>query len=99
MSKCSVQTVWNLNNDGVDVPTREREFEERIIPGVRALPGFVQGVFARSTDGQRTHHTVVFDDRHSAEALVAQIEDTKPQAAAVGVHLESLQIMDVVACA
>jgi hypothetical protein len=99
MSKCSVQTVWNLSSDGVDVPIREREFEERIIPSVRALPGFVQGVWARSADGQRSYNTMVFEDRHSAGALVAQIEANKPRSSAVGVHLESLQVLDVIACA
>jgi len=98
MSKCSVQTVWTLKSEGVDVPSRNREFEERIVPGVRALPGFVQGVWARSTDGQRSYNKMVFEDRHSADALIAQIETTKPRAAAAGVHLESLEIMDVIIC-
>lgn len=99
MSKCSVQTVWTLGSHGVDVERREREFEERIVPGVRALPGFVQGVWARTTDGQRAYNTMVFQDRHSADALLAQIEDNTPRSAAAGVNLESLQVLDVVACA
>ncbi len=41
---------------------------------------------------------MVFEDRHSADALIAQIETTKPRAAAAGVHLESLEIMDVIIC-
>lgn len=96
MSACSVQTVWTLTSDGVDVPARDREFEERIVPGVRTLPGFVQGVWARSTDGQRASNTIVFEDRHSADALIAQIETNKPRSAAAGVHLQSLEIMDVI---
>lgn len=99
MSKCSVQTVWTLGNNGVDLESRDREFEERIVPGVRALPGFVQGVWARSTDGQRSYNTMVFEDRDGADALVARIEDNKPRSAAAGVHLESLQILDVIVCA
>ena len=98
MSRCSVQTVWTLTSDGVDVPSRDREFEERIVPGVRGLPGFVQGVWARSTDGQRSYNTMVFEDRHSADALIAQIETNKPRSAAAGVHLQSLQILDVIVC-
>ena len=99
MGKCSVQTVWTLTNDGVDVPSRDREFEERVVPGVRALPGFVQGVWARSTDGLRSYNTIVFEDRHSADALLTHIETNKPRSAAAGVHLESLEILDVVAYA
>ena len=99
MSKCSVQTIWTLSSDGVDVPARDREFEERIVPGVRALPGFVQGVWARSTDGRRSYNTMVFEDRHSADALIAQIETNKPRSAAAGVHLQTLEILDVIVSA
>ncbi|MEP7089786.1 MAG: hypothetical protein ABI776_06710 [Nocardioidaceae bacterium] len=99
MSRCSVQTVWTLESDGNDATTRDREFEERIVPGVRTLPGFVQGVWARSADGQRSYDTMVFEDRHSADALIAQIETNKPRSAAAGVHLESLQVLDVIVCA
>jgi len=99
MSRYSVQTVWSLTSDGVDVPRRDREFVEHSVPGVRALPGFVQGVWARSTDGQRSYNTMVFEDRDSADALIAQIENNMPRSAAAGVHLESLQILDVVVCA
>jgi hypothetical protein len=99
MSRYSVQTEWSLTSDGVDVPRRDREFVEHIVPGVRALPGFVQGVWARSTDGQRSYNTMVFEDRDSADALIAQIENNMARSSAVGVHLESLQILDVVVCA
>jgi hypothetical protein len=88
-----------LTSDGVDVPSRDRDFEQRIVPGVRALPGFVQGVWARSSDGRRSYNTMVFEDRDGADALVSQIEDNRPRSNAAGVHLESLQILDVIACA
>ena len=79
-------------------PAETAKFEERIVPSVCALPGFVQGVWARSTDGKRSYNTMVFEDRHSADALVAQIENNKPHSAAAGVHLQSLEILDVIVC-
>jgi hypothetical protein len=99
MSKCSVQTVWTLQSDGVDVPARDHEFEERVVPGVRALPGFVQGVWARSTDGQRSCSTMVFEDRRSAAALIDQIQSNTSRSSAAGVHLQSLEILDVIVSA
>jgi hypothetical protein len=74
MSKYSVQTVGNLDSEGVDVPTRDRELEDRTVPGVRALlrfvQGFIQDLWARSTDGQRSSNTMRFEDPHSAAALI-----------------------------
>lgn len=97
MSACSVYTVWTLSTEGVDVAARDRQFLDRIIPGVQGLPGYRHGVWARSTDGTRGHNTIVFDDRHGADGLLAHIEDNQPHSAEAGVHLESLEIMDVIA--
>jgi len=97
MDRCAVQAVWTMAIADIDVEARDRELQERIAPGVRALPGFVHGVWARSADGTRSHNTIVFEDRHAAEALISQIETNKPYSAAAGVHLHSLEIMDVVA--
>ena len=70
MSKSSVQTVWALEGEGVDVPTVDRELEVRVVPGVLALLGFVQGVWARFAGGRPSDNGMVFEDRHSAAALV-----------------------------
>lgn len=94
MTRCAVQAVWTLTGADNETPTRDEVFRDRIAPGVAALPGFVLGVWARSSDGTRSHHTVVFDDRVGADALVAQIEANKPYSTAAGVHLHSLEIMD-----
>lgn len=97
MSTCSVHTVWALATKNVDVAARDRQFLDQIIPSVQGLPGYVHGVWARSTDGSRGYNTIVFDDRRNAEGLLAQIEDNMPQSAAAGVQLESLEVMDVIA--
>jgi hypothetical protein len=68
MSKVSVQTA--LEGEGVDVPTVDRELEVRFVPGVLALLGFVQDVWARLTSGRPSDNRMVFEDRHSAAALI-----------------------------
>lgn len=95
--KCSVYAVWTLANDHSDVDARDRELRDRIIPGVRALPGFVQGVWARSADGTRAYNTIVFEDRDGADALIAHIQLNRPFSTAAGVHLHSVEIQNVVA--
>ncbi len=95
MSRCAVQIVWIMVNHDVDVAARDRHFDDQIAPSVRALPGFVQGVWARSADGNRTYNTIVFDDRIGADTLIDQIETNKPFSAAAGVHLHSLEVLDV----
>ena len=87
MSACSVHAVWALAMKDVDVAARDRQFLDRIVPSVQGLPGYVYGVWARSTDGSRSYNTIVFDDRRSAEGLLTQIEDNMSQSTAAGVQL------------
>ena len=96
MARCAVQAVWTMSNVGSEAQAGDAAFLETIVPSIEALPGFVQGVWAFSADRTRTHHTVVFEDREGAEALIAQFESNKPYSSAVGVHLKSAEIMDVV---
>ena len=70
MSKSSVQTVWSPDSEGVAVSTPDRELEDLILPRARTLVGFIQGVWARFTDGQRSSSAMTFQDRHSAAALI-----------------------------
>jgi hypothetical protein len=95
MSKCVVQAVWTVADENVDVAARDREFKKYIVPGVQALPGFVQGIWARSADGTRSHGAFVFDDRRGAEALIDQMESNASRSDAVGVRLQSLETLDV----
>jgi hypothetical protein len=96
MNRCAVQAVWTMAEAGSDAGKRDDELRDRIVPGVTALPGFVLGIWARSADGTRSHNTIVFEDPAGADALVAQIEANKPRSTAAGVHLHSLEIMDVI---
>ena len=99
MARCAVQAVWTMAGTASDPHARDDELRDRIAPGVAALPGFVQGVWARSVDGTRSHNMIVFENRDGADALVAHIEQNKPYSAAAGVHLHSLEMMDVVVSA
>jgi hypothetical protein len=74
MSKFSVQTVVDLGREGVGVPTRDGELEDRLVRGGRSLLGFVQvfvqDVRARFTDGEGSSNRMRFEDRYSAAALI-----------------------------
>ena len=96
MDACAVQAVWTMTTTGIDTHERDAQLRDRIAPGVAALPGFVQGIWARSTDGTRSYNTIVFADRAGADALLAHIEENRPYSTAAGVHLHSLEIMDVI---
>lgn len=96
MSKSAVLAVWTMVGEGVDTIQRDDDFRARILPAVQALPGYVRGVWARSADGTRSYNTVVFENQEGAEGLIAQIEDNKPYSSAAGVHLHSLEVLDVI---
>ena len=96
MNRYAVQAAWRMADEGVDATRRDEELRTRIIPEVSALPGFVHGVWARSEDGARSHHTIVFEDRAGAEALVAHVEKNMPYSTAAGVYLESIEVMGVI---
>ena len=70
MSKSSVQTTWALEHESVDVPPADRELDVRVVPGVRALLGLVQGVWARFPGGRVSDNRMVFEDRYSTVALI-----------------------------
>ncbi len=96
MGHHAVQAVWTMDTLGVDTAGREREFVERIVPSVRAMPGYVDAIHARSADGIRTYDTVVFDGRDGAEAFVKSATTDLSSAIAAGVHLHSIEILDIV---
>ena len=70
MVESSVQTEWKLDSDDLDGPTRNVQLPDGSVSVLRALLGLVKGLRARFTDGRRSHHSIGFDDRHSAAALI-----------------------------
>ena len=92
----AVQAVWTMDTVGVDTASRDREFVERIIPSVQAMPGYVDAVHARSVDGIRSYATIVFDGRDGAETFKGHVTKDLSRAIAAGVHLHSLEILEVI---
>jgi hypothetical protein len=98
MNGYAVLGQWAADVNG-DMEAGARELRERIVPGVRAMPGFQHGAWSRSEDGSRLYSTIVFDAPEAAEALVASVHGNRSHAAASGVHLVSIEIQPLVASA
>ena len=96
MGHHAVQAVWTMDMVGVDTASRDRELVEQIIPSVRAMPGYVDAIHARSADGIRSYATIVFDGRDGAEAFMGNVTRDLSGAIASGVHLHSIEILDVI---
>ena len=99
MTNHAVLTVWTLDNHNFDPVERDKLLTEEVVPRVSTLPGFVEGRWNRSSDGVRAYNTVVFDDLANAEGFVGYVRGDLPAAAAAGVHLHSLEILDVIGSA
>jgi hypothetical protein len=99
MTNHAVLAVWTLDNHNFDPVERDKLLTEDVVPRVSTLPGFVEGQWNRSSDGARAYNTVVFDDQAAAEGFVGYVRGDVPTASAAGVHLHSLEILDVIGSA
>ena len=99
MTNHAVLAVWTLDNHNFDPVERDKLLTEDVVPRVSTLPGFVEGRWNRSSDGARAYNTVVFDDQAAAEGFVGYVRGDMPAASAAGVHLHSLEILDVIGSA
>lgn len=78
--------------------TMRGEMLDRLVEGVRATPGFVQGYWADSAP-TRSHTFIVFADRASAEIFAEDVRGNLENQARAGVRNEELDIAQVVASA
>ncbi|MGB8385688.1 MAG: hypothetical protein WCG47_31355 [Dermatophilaceae bacterium] len=99
MTNHAVLAVWTLDNTNFDPIERDKVLITDVVPRVSTLPGFVEGRWNRSSDGVRAYNTVAFDDRAAAEEFVRYVRGDASAAAAAGVHLHSLEILDVIGSA
>ena len=99
MTNHAVLAVWTLDNQNFDPVERDQLLTGEVVPRVRTLLGFVEGRWNRSPDGVRAYNTVVFDDYAVAEGCVGYVRGDVPAASAAGVHLHSLEILDVIGSA
>jgi hypothetical protein len=61
----------------------EAMLHKQVIPDVKAMAGFVSGMWARSEDGTRGHSVAVFDSEENAKAALAQAKQGPPPEAPV----------------
>jgi hypothetical protein len=99
MTNHAVLTVWTLDNLNFDPVVRDKLLTEDVVPRVSTLPGFVEGRWNRSSDGVRAYNTVVFDDQTAAEGFVGYVRGDMQAASAAGVHLHSVELLDVIGSA
>ncbi len=96
MSQQAVQMIWTMDTTGVDTAGRDRDFVERILPSIEAMPGYVAAVHSRSANGVRSYGTVVFDDSAAAEIFMGHVTRDPADSIAAGVHLHSIEMLDVI---
>src|SRR5437016_994038 len=72
---------------------------ERIVPGVKASPGFVAGYWMADPASGKSHSTVVFVNEECARAFKATVEQGAQDAARSGVTNDTLIVASVAASA
>ena len=99
MPNHAVLGVWTIYLHRYDPVVDDRQLTTEVVPRVSAVPGFVEGRWNRSPDGSRAYSYIVFHDLPTAEQFLGFVRSDMSGAAAAGVHLHSLEILDVVATA
>jgi heme-degrading monooxygenase HmoA len=56
---------------------------DQVVPGVKAMPGFVSGTWARSADGTKGHSLIIFESEEAAKAAAEQARQSTPPEAPV----------------
>jgi len=67
---------------------------DQVVPGVKAMPGFVSGTWARSADGTKGHSVVIFETEDAAKAAMEQASQaTPPEAPVKMLYAEIYEVM------
>lgn len=67
---------------------------DRVVPDVKASPGFVSGTWARSADGTKGHSVVIFETEDAAKAAMEQMrQGTPPEAPVNMLYSEIYEVM------
>ncbi|MFF4625082.1 hypothetical protein [Nonomuraea jabiensis] len=73
---------------------RVRGLHEEVIPITSSQPGFVSGYWMHDPETGKSHTTIVFDDRESADRFKSVVEARSRRAAQVGTA-DILAVVDV----
>lgn len=88
----AVVGVWEM-----DPELRELQDEglTRIVAGVAELPGLVKGYWSDSSQPNRSHTFIVFEDLESAESFAADVRSNLENQTRAGVRNVSLDLVTV----
>ena len=78
-----------------DAETAQKGLEERVVPRVSQLPGFVAGYWTRSDDRSNGQSMIVFESEDAARTAAEGLGANVPE----GVTLEGAEVREVVASA
>lgn len=70
--------IMRTELDGERVGEAETMLNEQVVPAVKAMPGFVSGIWARHLDNSAGTSLLVFDSEESARAAVAAAQAMAP---------------------
>ena len=76
-----------------DRETAEGQLHERVVPGVKQMPGFVAGYWTNKDDTGLS--LVVFDSEDNATTASKGVEERLPE----GIELKKLEVREVIASA
>lgn len=88
--------IATFSMDPTRVEQQQQSLHERIIPGVRQVPGFVAGYWTRDRTTGLSHNVILFESEEAARTFKASVEQNAEAQAAVGVSLQSTLITEVV---
>jgi hypothetical protein len=92
----AVVDTWALDLDKL-TPEQQRELPERIVPMVRAQPGFIAGYWTYDGVNKKSHGLFLFESEETARGLKAFVEQDSQRGAEIGVHLNEIAVTEVVA--
>lgn len=99
MPNHAVLGVWTIDLHRYDPVMNDQQLATEVVPRISAVPGFVEGRWNRSLDGSHAYSYIVFDDLPKAEQFLGFVRSDMTGAAAAGVHLHALEILDVIGTA
>jgi hypothetical protein len=76
---------------------QDQDLHERIVPTVKAAPGFVRGTWSREVAGDRSTTFIVFEDEPSARTFIDAVRANVPNQAASGVRNDEMVLVELVA--
>ncbi len=88
----AVVGVWEMDPGQGEL---QAEGLDRVVAGVSELPGLVKGYWSDSSQPNRSHTFIVFEDRGAAESFAADVRGNIENQSRAGVRNVSLDLVAV----